>query len=128
MQVLLDTQAFLWWVFADSRLSRGASRVVADEDNDCLISLASAWELAIKAASGKIKLKEPVARFIPSELRANGFSMLDIRFSHISMIEQLPPHHRDPFDRLIIAQALTEALPVVSIDSAFDSYGLERIW
>ncbi|MFN0317908.1 MAG: type II toxin-antitoxin system VapC family toxin [Burkholderiales bacterium] len=128
MRVLLDTQAFLWWVFADSRLSRRASKVLADEDNDCLLSMASVWELAIKAASGKIKLNEPIAQFIPSELRANGFSLLDIRFAHVSAIEQLPQHHRDPFDRLIVAQAIVEDLPVMSVDSALDSYEIERIW
>jgi PIN domain nuclease of toxin-antitoxin system len=128
MHVLLDTQAFLWWVFADNRLSRRASKIIADANSECMISLASAWELAIKAANGKINLKEPIAEFIPAELRANGFSMLEIRFAHISMIEQLPLHHRDPFDRLIVAQAKVEQLPVISIDSAFDSYGIERIW
>jgi PIN domain nuclease of toxin-antitoxin system len=128
MQVLLDTQAFLWWVFADGRLSRRVSKVMANEDNDCLLCMASVWELAIKAGGGKIKLNEPIAQFIPSELRANGFSLLDIRLAHVFVIEQLPQHHRDPFDRLIVAQAIVEDLPVVSVDSALDSYEIERIW
>jgi PIN domain nuclease of toxin-antitoxin system len=128
MRILLDTQAFLWWVFADSRLSRRATRVIGDETNECLVSLASAWELAIKTRSGKLRLTQPVADFVPAELRANGFVMLEIRFAHIALIEDLPWHHRDPFDRLLAAQALAEQLAVVSIDPAFDSYGVERVW
>lgn len=128
MRLLLDTQAFLWWVFADPRLSRRAGRLLGDENNDCLVSLASVWELAIKARNGKLELTQTVAEFIPAELRANGFALLEIRFAHVALVEAMPLHHRDPFDRLLAAQALSERLPVVSVDSAFERYGVERVW
>jgi PIN domain nuclease of toxin-antitoxin system len=128
MRLLLDTQAFLWWVFADPRLSRRAARVIGAEANECLVSLASVWELAIKVRGGKLRLTQPVAEFVPTELRTNGFGLLDIRFAHVALVEGMPLHHRDPFDRLLAAQALSEHLAVVSIDRAFEPYGVERIW
>ena len=128
MRLLLDTQAFLWWVLADARLSRRAARAISDETNDCLISLASVWELAIKVRAGKLQLTQSVAEFVPAELRANGFALLDIRFAHVALVETMPLHHRDPFDRLLAAQALAERLAVVSIDLAFQRYGVETVW
>jgi len=128
MRAILDTQAFLWWVFSDARLSKKARRVIENAANECLLSLASVWEMAIKAGAGKLKLTQPLAEFIPYELRANGFALLEIRFSHVALLENMAPVHRDPFDRLIAAQALTEQLPVISVDRAFEGYGVERVW
>ena len=128
MRVLIDTHVFLWWVEGDRALPAKARAVLADQDNECLFSLVSAWELAIKAGLGKLKLTIPVRRYITEHVAANGFRMLDIRMAHIGRVELLPPHHGDPFDRLLIAQALEEKLPVITADTVFRDYGVKRIW
>jgi PIN domain nuclease of toxin-antitoxin system len=128
MRVLVDTHVFLWWVEGDRALPAKARAVLADQDNECLFSLVSAWELAIKAGLGKLKLAIPVRRYVIEHIAANGFRMLDIRMAHIGRVESLPPHHGDPFDRLLIAQALEEKLPVVTADPIFRDYGVKRIW
>ena len=128
MRVLLDTHVFLWWVEGDRALPARARAALADQDNECLISLASAWELAIKARLGKLKLALPVRRYVVEHMAANGFRMLDIRMAHIGRVETLDPHHGDPFDRLLVAQALEEKLPIVSADPVFRKYGVKRIW
>jgi PIN domain nuclease of toxin-antitoxin system len=128
MRVLIDTHVFLWWVEGDRALPAKARAVLADQDNECLFSLVSAWELAIKAGLGKLRLAIPVRRYVTEHVAANGFRMLDIRMAHIGRVESLPPHHGDPFDRLLIAQALDEKLPVVTADALFRDYGVKRIW
>lgn len=128
MRVLIDTHVFLWWVEGDRALPAKARAALADQDNECLFSLVSAWELAIKAGLGKLKLAIPVRRYVTEHVAAYGFRMLDIRMPHIGRIESLPPHHGDPFDRLLIAQALEEKLPVVTADPIFRDYGVKRIW
>lgn len=128
MRLLLDTHAFLWWISNDPRLSPAAFAAIANPRNDCFISLASCWELAIKASLGKISLTKPVERFIPAELAANDFQLLSIEFKHVAKVEALQFHHRDPFDRLLAAQALTEKISLVSADEVFDAYGVKRLW
>ena len=128
MRVLLDTHVFLWWVEGDRVLSAKARAALADQENECLISLVSAWELVIKAGLGKLKLALPVKRYVVEHAAANGFRMLDIRMAHIGRVETLSPHHGDPFDRLLIAQAIEEKLPVVTADPVFKKYGVKRIW
>lgn len=128
MRVLVDTHVFLWWVEGDRALPAKARAALANQDNECLFSLVSAWELAIKAGLGKLKLAIPVRRYVVENVAANGFRMLDIRMAHIGRVESLAQHHGDPFDRLLIAQALEEELPVVSADSVFRDYGVKRIW
>jgi PIN domain nuclease of toxin-antitoxin system len=128
MRVLLDTHVFLWWVEGDRALPAKARAALADQENECLISLVSAWELAIKAGLGKLKLALPVKRYVVEHAAANGFRMLDIRMAHIGRVETLAPHHGDPFDRLLIAQAIEEKLPVVTADPVFRKYGVKRIW
>lgn len=128
MRVLLDTHVFLWWVEGDRALPARARAVLADQENECIISLVSAWELAIKAGLGKLKLALPVKRYVHEHAEANGFRMLDINMAHIGRLETLPPHHGDPFDRLLIAQAVEEKLPVVTADPVFRKYGVRRIW
>ncbi|MSQ73611.1 MAG: type II toxin-antitoxin system VapC family toxin [Betaproteobacteria bacterium] len=128
MRVLLDTHVFLWWVEGDRALPAKARAAIANQANECVISFASAWELAIKASLGKLKLALPVKRFVVENVAANGFRMLDIRIAHIGRVESLAPHHGDPFDRLLVAQALEEAIPVVTADSIFSKYGVKRIW
>lgn len=128
MRVLVDTHVFLWWVEGDRALPARARAALADQDNECLFSLASVWELAIKTGLGKLKLALPVQRYVVEHVAANGFRMLDIRMAHVGRAESLAPHHGDPFDRLLIAQALEEKLPVVTADPVFRSYGVKRIW
>ena len=128
MRVLVDTQVFLWWVEGTRVLPARARAALADPDNECLISLASAWELAIKAGLGKLKLSLPVKRFVVENVAANGFRMLDIGIAHVGRVETLALHHGDPFDRLLIAQALEENLTIVTADPVFRKYGVRRIW
>ena len=128
MRVLVDTHVFLWWAEGDRALPAKARATLADPENECLISLVSAWELAIKAGLGKLRLALPVKRYIVENVAANGFRMLDIRIAHVGRVEALASHHGDPFDRLLIAQALEEDLPVVTADPIFRKYGAKRIW
>lgn len=128
MRLILDTHAFLWWLANDPLLSDKARAVIADGRNECFLSLASCWELAIKSSLGKLRLTQPVDRFIPDEMSANGFHLLTIDFRHVAKIETLPFHHRDPFDRLLVAQALLEKMAIVSCDAVLSEYGVKRIW
>lgn len=128
MRVLIDTHAFLWWIEGDRALPGRARRMIADRENDCLLSVASVWELAIKSSLGKLKLTVPVQRYVVDNLAANSFGLLDIRLPHLGSIEGLPRHHGDPFDRLLVAQALAEDLPIVTADPIFRRYGVRRIW
>lgn len=128
MYLLLDTHALLWWVEDDPQLSLVARRLIADEQNDCLVSLATAWEMAIKAGLKKLELAVPVQRYFQQHLPANDFRLLPLELDHVTRVETLPLHHRDPFDRLLIAQALCEGLTLVSGDSVFDHYGIKRFW
>jgi PIN domain nuclease of toxin-antitoxin system len=126
VSVLLDTQAFLWWVTDDPRLSRPALKTIAGES--CLLSAASCWEMAIKASLGKLEIPRPVDRFLQEQLEMNGFALLQISLEHVAAVADLPFHHRDPFDRLIAAQALEEKMAVVSSDPVFKKYRVKRIW
>lgn len=128
MRVLLDTQAFLWWINASPNVSSRARREIRDPGNEIVLSMASCWEIAVKMSVGKLRLPEPLVRFVPEQLQANGFALLDIAFSHVAKVAALTFHHRDPFDRLIAAQALVEDLPVVTSDKVFAKYGVRRIW
>ena len=128
MRVLVDTHVFLWWVEGDRALPAKARAALSDQDNECLLSLVSVWELAIKAGLGKLKLALPVQRYVVEHVAANGFRILDTRMAHVGRVESLDPHHGDPFDRLLIAQALEEKLPVVTADPVFRKYGVKRIW
>ena len=128
MRVLIDTHVFLWWVEGDRVLPAKARAILSNQENECLISLTSAWELAIKAGLGKLKLALPVKRYVIENVAANGFRMLDIRIAHVGRVETLGSHHGDPFDRLLIAQALEENLPIVTADPIFRKYGVKRIW
>lgn len=128
MRVLVDTHVFLWWVEGDRPLSAKARAALANQDNECLVSLASVWELAIKAGLGKLKLAIPVQRYVVENVVANNFRLLEIRLPHLGRVESLPKHHGDPFDRLLIAQAIEENLSVVSADPVFRKYGVRRVW
>jgi PIN domain nuclease of toxin-antitoxin system len=128
MQLLLDTHVFLWWLEDASDLSGRARRAIADPRNECWLSLASCWEMAIKTSLGKLELGSPIARFIAEQLSANGFRALEIDLDDIAHVASLPFHHRDPFDRLLVAQALGRGLRIVSADRIFSKYGVKLVW
>jgi PIN domain nuclease of toxin-antitoxin system len=128
MRVLLDTHAFLWWIADDAGLSRRARDTIASTANECLFSAASGWEIAIKASLGKLEVDGTVERFVPHHLAVNGFGELPVDIRHAAGVARLPFHHRDPFDRLLVSQALAENLAIVSADPIFRRYGVKRIW
>lgn len=127
MRLLLDTHSFLWFVGGDSQLSTLAQREIADVNNGRYLSIASAWEIAIKANLQKLQLSAPFPIFM-NQVERNAIDLLPVTLEHLNIVANLPLHHRDPFDRLLIAQALTEGLPIVSADSLFDAYPITRLW
>lgn len=128
MEILLDTQAFLWLSSNNSSLTKQARKIFLDEKNSFFLSLASIWEMSIKSSLGKLKLRPSLERFILNELQENGIEQMPISFQHIMKVRSLPFHHRDPFDRLLIAQALIEEVPILSNDTALDLYAIKRMW
>ena len=127
MKLLLDTHAFLWFVIGDARLSRPARRALQANDVEMILSAASVWEMAIKAGLGRLTLPASVEEYIAEKVEG-GLGVLSVEWTHAAAVERLPPHHRDPFDRLLVAQALAENLPVVSGDPVFRSYGVKVVW
>lgn len=125
MKILLDTHAWLWLQTAPERLSRRSLDLLGDPANDLFLSAASAWEIAIKHALGKLPLPEPPAEYVPSRLGVSGTSPLPVEHRHALHVASLPPHHRDPFDRLLVAQSQLEGIPVMTSDPAFAPYGIE---
>lgn len=128
MSLLLDTHSFLWFIAGSSKLSEPARLSIENPETELYLSIASLWEMAIKISLGKLQLGEAFGELIPAQLSQNGISLLQISVDHTAGVIQLPFHHRDPFDRLIIAQAQSENLPIISTDSVFDAYDIERIW
>jgi PIN domain nuclease of toxin-antitoxin system len=128
VRVLLDTHAFLWFITDDAKLSATGKVTIADPANDILISPASYWEVAIKVSLGKYPLSVPFETLITHGIADNEFEILPIEPKHAAAVSNLPFHHRDPFDRLLIAQALVEQVPLVSADTAFDAYPINRLW
>ena len=127
MRLLLDTHTFLWFIEDSPRLSAKAKNLL-ELDVELLLSTASLWEIAIKISLGKLTLMQPFKDFIPDQLAKNGIEELPIRVEHLTLVTSMPFHHRDPFDRLLIAQAISEQIAIVSIDGRFDQYGVKRIW
>lgn len=127
MKALLDTHTFLWFIADDEKLSDYAKQLIEDEETELLMSIASVWEMAIKTSLGKLTLAQPFDK-LPTHIEQNKITILPITVEHTIRVAKLPFHHRDPFDRLIIAQALVEKLPILGIDAAFDAYGIKRLW
>ncbi len=119
MRALLDTSAFLWFIGGSDKLSVHAQNVIMDLDNRIVLSMVSLWEVAIKVSLGKLALVKPYEQIIPQQIEENDIELLPIAHNHLTKIIDLPFHHRDPFDRLIIAQAMTEGIPIISPDAAF---------
>jgi PIN domain nuclease of toxin-antitoxin system len=128
MRVLVDTHIFLWDLAADPRSSRKAKEFLSSDEHELVFSLVSLWEIAIKMRLGKLNTLGSSVAYIRDEMNAYGMELLPIRYQHILQLESLPPHHSDPFDRLLIAQALTESLPILTGDRAFRGYGVKLIW
>ncbi|MBM3152940.1 MAG: type II toxin-antitoxin system VapC family toxin [Chloroflexi bacterium] len=128
MKALLDTHAFLWWNTEDSQLSARAMKFIADGKNEILLSAASAWEIAIKAAKGRLALPEEPALYVVSRMNLNRFQPLPMEVSHALKVHDLPQHHADPFDRLLVAQAQLESLPLITKDEEIQKYDVETIW
>ena len=126
MKVLLDTNTFLWGLSAPEKLSLNARNVIASSDR--LLSLASIWEVLIKVRIGKLPLPVPAGDYLTVQMRSNGVSMLPIKLAHVLQIERLQLHHRDPFDRMLIAQAVEENLPIITSDRHFSHYPVKVIW
>ena len=127
MRLLLDTHTFLWFIYDDPRLSPRA-KALLESDADLLLSVGSLWEISIKVSVGKLTLAQPFDIFVPQQLADNDIEMLPISLAHLGIVSKLPFHHRDPFDRLLIAQAMIEQVPIVSADTAFDAYSVARLW
>ncbi len=127
-RLLLDTHAFLWWVDDAPELTTRARRLIADVNNECCLSLVSCWEMAIKVSLGKLRLSKSVERFVTEQLTVNNFTLLNINLGQAARVEKLPFHHRDPFDRLLVAQAISEKLIIVSANKIFSRYGVRVLW
>jgi PIN domain nuclease of toxin-antitoxin system len=128
VRLLLDTHAFLWFITDDPKLSMTAQGLITDPDNEILVSPASYWETAIKVSIGKYPLSVPYETFITQGIEANGFKILPIEPGHTAILTTMPFHHRDPFDRMLVAQAQFEEISVVSNDGILDLYGVTRLW
>ena len=128
MKLLLDTHALIWFAENDARLSAQARRSLEDETNDPYCSVASIWEMAIKASLGKLSVTAQLVTTFRRRLETNGFTILPIEYEHAAFVMTLPWHHRDPFDRLLVAQANLEGLALISHDAELDAYGIRRIW
>jgi PIN domain nuclease of toxin-antitoxin system len=127
MNVLLDTHVLLWWLKDTGRLGAETRRLIRSPETSICVSAASIWEISIKAALGRLELREPFAEALPHELERQGFRPLTIAFQHALAVRKLPPHHADPFDRMLIAQAPCEDLTLVTSDSRIRDYDIRTI-
>ena len=128
MTALLDTHAFLWLLGDTSRLSPAANSVLSDKSNRLLLSIASAWELAIKLSIKKLTLAEPLDQLLMTSMKRASVELEPLARAHVVAVAGLPFHHRDPFDRMLVAHCLIDSLPIVSADANLDVYGIRRIW
>jgi len=128
VKLLLDSHSLLWFVWDHPKLSTMARDLMANPRNELLFSMASLWEIAIKVSIGKLTLAEPYDVFMNQVIARNHLVILPITVRHTTMVVSLPFQHRDPFDRLLIAQAMVEQVPIISRDAAFDAYPVTRLW
>lgn len=129
MRVLLDTHVVLWWASAGGRhLSRVARDLIAADDTDAIVSVVSALEISAKAARGRLELPDVADRYVPQLIERHGFATLSVHLAHALRAGSLPDVHRDPWDRLLIAQAQVEGLPIITADPAIGRYDVETIW
>jgi len=128
VRLLLDTHVFLWFLAGNSRLRAASRRRVENKANDKFLSIASVWEMAIKVSLGKLELEDPLGEIVERGAGENGIALIGISKDHVLRVSTLPWHHRDPFDRLLAAQAMHEGMTLLTGDSAFDAYGVRRVW
>ena len=128
MRYILDTHTFLWFIWGDIKLSSTAREIISETNNDIFLSMASLWEMTIKNGTGKLDLSRDISSFFQDRVDANNFLILPIHRFHLVTLSTLPLYHRDPFDRLLIAQSISENIPIISADTAFDAYPVTRIW
>jgi PIN domain nuclease of toxin-antitoxin system len=128
MQVILDTNAFLWWVTDDDKLSKAARTIISEPQNTIFFSVASAWEIVIKYQLGKLPLPDPPKLYIPNRVKHYGFIILAIELKEVLRITNLATHHKDPFDRILIAQGQSQKLPIITSDKKFALYDVDIIW
>jgi PIN domain nuclease of toxin-antitoxin system len=128
VNILLDTHVFIWSTGNPERLSQRVTNLLTDTSNTWMLSIASVWEIQIKLQLGKLNLNSSLPVLIENQQRVNNLQLLPIELAHIWGLTNLPNHHRDPFDRLLIAQVIVEQIPIVSIDSVFDNYPIQRFW
>jgi PIN domain nuclease of toxin-antitoxin system len=126
MKQLLDTHSFIWFVMGNPRITPEVRSQI--ENNENFLSIASIWEIAIKSNLGKLNLGMTIDMLVEQQVIANGIELLNITTSHLAIVAILPLHHRDPFDRLLIAQAMVEGVPILSADCALDNYSIQRLW
>lgn len=128
MKYLLDTHTFLWWNLDDPQLSPIAKEIIANGENEIFLSAASAWEITIKTARGRLILPEDPARYVSSRMSLHNFQALPVQIYHATQVYKLPMYHTDPFDRLLIAQSQVESMPLLTADSEMQKYEVETIW
>lgn len=128
MKFLLDTHTFIWFVTDSPQLSPSIKTLIEDDRNEKLLCLISIWEMAIKCSIGKLRFELPFQTFLEQQISLDSLGLMNIDVNHLSVVAALPLHHRDPFDRLLIAQAIVEELPIVGRDDIFDVYKVQRLW
>jgi PIN domain nuclease of toxin-antitoxin system len=128
VKLLLDSHVLIWWASSSEKLSERVYSLINDTNNTLVFSIASVWEIQIKLQLGKLNLNSSLPVLIENQQRVNNLQLLPIELTHIYALTNLPNHHRDPFDRLLIAQANVEQVPIVSVDSVFDNYPIQRLW
>jgi PIN domain nuclease of toxin-antitoxin system len=128
MKLLLDTHVLIWWSLDSAKLTKKIYELLTDPDNTLVVSIASIWEMQVKVQLGKLDLDKKVSELIAHQQQVNNLGILQIDPVHVYALENLPNEHRDPFDRIIIAQSIVEAIPLLSADKVFDRYPVERIW
>jgi PIN domain nuclease of toxin-antitoxin system len=128
VRLLLDTHTFLWFIGGDTALSPYARQLIEDRTNERLLSIASLWEMAIKASLGRLTLAFSFTDLVVEHVHGNAIELFEILPRHLDVLTTLPFHHKDPFDRMLIAQSQAENIPILSRDSAFDDYAIRRLW
>ena len=128
MNLLLDTHAFYWWDQEPAKLSAAASAAISDPANAVFISVVNVWEIVLKTGIGKMTLQDPIDLLVDRQCATNGFQLLPIEYRHVLALQGLPYHHRDPFDRILMAQAIADTLTIVTCDPLFANYPVVTLW
>ena len=128
MRVLIDTHVFIWWTSDVKKLSSRVHNLLLDPSTEAILSVVSIWEMQIKMSLGKLQFRTALSELVDDEINRNRIELLPLSLSHIYALSNLPHHHRDPFDRILIAQSMEEDLQILSIDEMFDTYDVKRLW